>query len=96
MTGLKFFKPGKCSGLILTTKDVYKSEMNRALINKDKFKMDKTPDNNQLTECSISRKLQILFLQNYVSEARYRRLRPMETKTPYTRDHQKFINLVYR
>lgn len=48
------------AGVIVMTKDVYKSKMNQLLMGKEKYKIDGTLGNNQLIECSIFLMLQIL------------------------------------
>lgn len=53
------------------------------MINKNRFKIDETQDSNGLTECSASRKLQILLLLGYISEAQYKGVKPMGTEAPY-------------
>lgn len=90
MIELKFLKHDKGPGVVIMTKDVYKSKMNQILMNKDKFHREETPDNNHFTECPICRKLQILLLHGHISEAQYRRLKPMEVETAYMRQSPKF------
>lgn len=72
------------------TKDDYKPKMNQVLMNKDKFKIDETADNNRLTECSVSYKLQILLLHGYISESQYRSQWQLKRHTWEGR--QKWIN----
>lgn len=69
MTEVKFTKADKGSGIVVTTEDVQESKMDQTLMNKDMFKIDETPNNNHLTECSTSYELQILLFYGHVSEA---------------------------
>ena len=81
-TNLVILKPDKGSGAVIMDKEDYISKLNVILSDTSKFILDKQPDNVLLVEKQITRELQYLVFDRYITNTEFNCLKPIGCHTP--------------